>query len=631
MISANRVSTTNAPPPSSADAEVVDDTAVTGRTALSAISSGTIKTTDSISTLNQEIRDLEQNGESSSGQIDALREQRDELIKDFTGNPSAESYDVDVVGWAQSRGTTYNYEAGQLNKSRMFQNAHRPADSQIPYVNMVRELPWESQTINNRVDSLISQDGLSTDAAIVVAMTDRPTGSGFSEFSGSLGGTPIEAGWEENFASRVTKSADEIGTWATNQPASATATFGDGGVDIKVSMRGDQVVVSDGVTEQVFNPADHDRIVIVGGNGDDSITVDDAVIANLTLVGGAGDDTIFGGNGSNIIIGGDGNDNLEGGASGDLIIGGEGRDSVYAGGGSDIVSGGDDSDALYGGSGKDLIIGEGGDDYMDGGRGNDVLRGGVGNDTISGGSGLDILHGEGGRDTLIGASGQDRYADAFFGDTVIAEAAETVSGFGVNVQRVEVDNSAGSDAVSIDLSSRDNFTDRVNDDLQTMRSLNSGQEMLNALDDEFDRAGHTTVIEEFNVENGRASSLGGDVWLQADGTRSDGESATIEYNPHYNTSPNATPKVPIAVLFHELAHTYDYASGQLPRGTYTPTDTTDPNFDTPLSELQAAGIRIDHDDDPSTPDQLVNEAGHPFELTENGLREELGLPSRAVY
>ncbi len=52
---------------------------------------------------------------------------------------------------------------------------------------------------------------------------------------------------------------------------------------------------------------------------------------------------------------------------------------------------------------------------------------------------------------------------------------------------------------------------------------------------------------------------------------------------------------------------------------------------TRLLELQAAGIYIDHDNDPTTPDQLPNEAAHPFELTENGIREELGLPNRDVY
>ena len=593
--------------------------------------------TSSISTLNQQIRELEQNGESIDGQLDTLREQRNELITDFTGNPSASSYDVDVVGWAQSRGTTYNYEAAQLNKSREFQNLHRPADSQIPYVNEVRELPWETEAVNNRVDNLIAKDGLSPDAAIAIAMTERPTNSGSSGIFSSFNPATVEGGWEDNFASRVTKSATEIEAWATNQPASATVNLGDGGADIDVTIVGDELIVFDKDTNTalgIFDPAEFARIVIVGGSGDDTINVRASVTTNLTLVGGAGDDTIIGGNGGNIIIGGDGNDNLEGGSSEDLIIGGAGRDSVYGAGGADTISGGTEGDSLYGGSGEDLIIGNGGDDYIDGGKGNDMLRGGLGNDTISGGFGNDNLRGEAGSDTLIGASGLDRYADAMTGDTVIAEHFEGFSANGATVSRIRIDNNAGGDSVHIASRFRDSrFTDRVEDDLQTLRSLETGQAMLNALDGEFARAGHTTTIEEFDEENGEARIRGNNskVWLQDDGSRSKGQSGEISYNPHFNTSSNAAPTVPIVVLFHEFAHTYDFASGQLLRGTNDAVASTDPNFGTNLRELVAAGIAIDHDNDASTPDQLLNEAGHAFELTENGIRQELGVPERTIY
>ena len=116
--------------------------------------------------------------------------------------------------------------------------------------------------------------------------------------------------------------------------------------------------------------------------------------------------------------------------------------------------------------------------------------------------------------------------------------------------------------------------------------------MLNALDGEFARAGHTTTIKEFDEENGGASvrGNGSKVWLQDDGSRSKGQSGEISSNPHFNTSSNAAPMVPIVVLFHEFAHTYDYASGQ-----------------------------------------LLNEAGHAFKFTENGIRQELGLPERTAY
>lgn len=43
----------------------------------------------------------------------------------------------------------------------------------------------------------------------------------------------------------------------------------------------------------------------------------------------------------------------------------------------------------------------------------------------------------------------------------------------------------------------------------------------------------------------------------------------------------------------------------------------------------ATGLPIDHDDDADTPEQL--DPDHPFAATENGLRDELGLPPRSYY
>lgn len=567
---------------------------------------------------------------AGSGQPTGTGEATEKDVQDLTGNPNTDAYDPRVAAKAIREGTTYNKAVDNTNYFNVSFGIPEPVEP-------VRELPWETADVNARVDQLMQEDGLSFDAAVVIAMTDRPDSNGgvlsaIVDIGLDIAGRqPIEAGWEESFAQMVSDSSVEISAWAASQPAASTATFGAGADNITVSMRDGMVVVSDGTTEQVFDPADHDRIVIAGGSGNDTITVDDDVMAKLMIVGGNGDDTVVGGNGGNIIIGGNGNDNLEGGSSRDLIIGGAGRDSVYGAGGADIIAGGADGDALYGGSGRDFIIGGNGDDYIDGGRGNDTLRGDAGSDTISGGYGRDKIRGGNGADTLIGASGTDLYYDAESGDTVIAESDEDIDANGATVRRVEVDNDAGRDAVSIDPTSRQRFNDRVEDDLQTLRALESGQAMLDGLDAEFDASGHTTVIQEFNDENGSAQSLGSGRFLQADGTRGSGTSTIINYNPHYNSSSHPTPKVPIAVLFHEFAHAHHNATGQTVDGTYTAPDAADPDNGLNLRELQAAGIRIDHDNDPSTPDQFVNASGHPFQLTENGIREELGLASRDQY
>ncbi|MEU4649445.1 M91 family zinc metallopeptidase [Nocardia fluminea] len=46
-------------------------------------------------------------------------------------------------------------------------------------------------------------------------------------------------------------------------------------------------------------------------------------------------------------------------------------------------------------------------------------------------------------------------------------------------------------------------------------------------------------------------------------------------------------------------------------------------------ERVAVGLPIDHDNNPSTPEQVVTE--HPTALTENAMRAEVGLPLREHY
>jgi hypothetical protein len=50
----------------------------------------------------------------------------------------------------------------------------------------------------------------------------------------------------------------------------------------------------------------------------------------------------------------------------------------------------------------------------------------------------------------------------------------------------------------------------------------------------------------------------------------------------------------------------------------------------PNLERVAVGVPLDHDNDPRTPEQLDN-ANHPYALTENGIREEMNLQLRRSY
>jgi len=555
-------------------------------------------------------------------------------------------------------------------------------------------VPWDISPISTRVSELITNENLSKDAAVVIAMTERNTDPVNPESVPKL-----DESWRGDFAQMVTRSANELATWAESQSAEAI-TFVPGDNNIRVTQRADGMLVINsslnGVTQSthILDPAASDRIVINAGSGDDVIFVDDSVSANLLLAGGTGDDFIYGGagneiiiggagdeliragDGSDIVLGGTGSDNLEGQNGGDILLGQQGDDYLSGDKGNDLVLGGDGQDTLYGGDDEDILLGQVGNDYLDAGRGNDLGIGGDGNDVVSGGKGDDQLHGNAGADTIIGASGADKYRSLDADDTVIVDsktAQKNIRGRapGADIRFVDIDHEAGNESIYFADNQREEFVTRVEDDLETLRSLESGKAMLNALDQakrdsyrpndyflgvnigggteghrvqmqELDGAGHINWLRNqvdsnsgASTENGFATSSGGR-WTTPDPVNNParGSGATISYNPSVNLPINtgvATP--PVVILFHEMAHAYNMVSGTGIEGIYTGVDTNNNNPLSPVNSLerQAVGLPVDHDNDPTTPEQRISDTTHPYELTENGLRSELDLALRPFY
>jgi hypothetical protein len=99
-------------------------------------------------------------------------------------------------------------------------------------------------------------------------------------------------------------------------------------------------------------------IVVVGGNGNDTISLDNiAPPAGQALPQALPPATLFGGNGNDILTGGGGNDMLFGGAGDDTITGGKGNDTAFLGNGNDtfIWNPGDGNDIVEGGAGFDTL------------------------------------------------------------------------------------------------------------------------------------------------------------------------------------------------------------------------------------------------------------------------------------
>ncbi|MQA25223.1 MAG: PPE domain-containing protein [Micromonosporaceae bacterium] len=418
---------------------------------------------------------------------------------------------------------------------------------------------------------------------------------------------------------------------------------GDDTVEVRVDPKtGDRYVIVNGARYPV---PDGMEITVRTGEGNDTITVPPGAQVNLTLLGSAGDDKIKGGSGDERILAGDGDDTVEAGEGDDRISGGGGGDYIYGYRGDDVLSGGEGNDTLYGGAGDDQLSGGDGRDYLEGGKGDDALSGGAGSDQLSGGRGDDQIRGEAGDDVVYTGRGEDAVSGGTGQDTVYGqtrdgaeERADAILG-GETVVHVEMTGNPG-DTIIIEGS--DEFRERVQDDLDMLRSSPRGQMMLTELDrihnetgaiaedwpilGDIAYQGDTIRIKELNEENGYA---GND---QNPAQRALGhDNYRIEYNPRFDNFRDGPPAV---VLYHEMAHIYDRGFDVQADGRYEnpndPDRTTDGDGNTvgvPNKERQAAGLPIDADGD----GDYEIDPDHPFEYTENGLRDELGVPKRDRY
>lgn len=398
-------------------------------------------------------------------------------------------------------------------------------------------------------------------------------------------------------------------TWRENaegQPAYATPAEA---VGTLVLSTGDAVVISTGSGDDQVrvwtDPATGEQIV-QSGAGLWRFSAD----ADLVVRTGSGHDTVVVAPGTHVkltLIGGDGIDSLTGGEAGDVLLGLGGNDYLNGGGGADLMDGGVGDDAEYGLGGADTIVGGPGRDVLNGGSGADDLSGADGADVLSGGDGADRLHGGAGADIVYTGSGKDSVDSA---ETSYATHDATVDGG----RTVTVQISDLSKHIHIDGSPE--FADRVQADLDLLRSSPTGQALLAALDHGL-TGRDTLTIREYADPNAKA-------W--PDVSAAPGHQRAIDFNPSFTTFLGDTP--PVVVLYHEMAHEYDYVNGTSLSGAHT-----DPAYPdgvaVPNAEREAVGLPVDDDHDPATPSRI--DPAHPLPFTENGLRSELTWAPRARY
>ena len=415
-------------------------------------------------------------------------------------------------------------------------------------------------------------------------------------------------------------------------------------------------------------------VTIRAGEGNDTIEVSRNVRLNFTLEGGAGNDRIQGGAGNDRIEGGDGDDVIDGGAGRDYINGSRGNDRLTGGAGFDTIYGGDGDDDIQGNAGDDYLEGGRGRDHLRGGDGKDVLSGGLDDDVLEGGRGDDRLYAGGGRDRLYGSVIGDRHPERSTGNDIIYSQREdeVAENAGTTVVNVELVGTAGSRSVRIEGSPE--FVERVEQDIEFLRSSPAGRQMLTEFDKAYDSSkdprsdwwligglfndGNTVTIRELREEDNGFAAATDYSRTELDpntGQKNSGSDVIISYNTQLNQFPFRNPNNraddwrdldPVVVLYHEMSHAYDDVNGVMQpydplnpdpnkRGIYqakNPVDNNPRDIGVPNRERQAVGwendgIPYDFDGDPRTPPTTAN----PHHLTENGLRDELGRPRRPRY
>jgi hypothetical protein len=184
------------------------------------------------------------------------------------------------------------------------------------------------------------------------------------------------------------------------------------------------------------------------------------------------------------------------------------------------------------------------------------------------------------------------------------------------------------------------WLERIDSDLEFLRSSPDGRTALEALDEEsrasdsgmdpFDHDRRVTIVPAEDDPGIPATTEDQD-WTDGHS----GSDAYVSIDPHTNVlyhrelSTDDTEDwdqlPPPVVVFHELAHAYDDVRGGLPDGQAFEHSADGRAAPVNRSEVNAVGMDLDGDG------KWDLFEGHDSFFTENALRREMGVPERANY
>lgn len=380
------------------------------------------------------------------------------------------------------------------------------------------------------------------------------------------------------------------------------------------------------------------KLYIKSNGGDDKITIDADVMLYTTIEAGDGHDHVRAGGGPSRLLGGNGNDHLQLGSGAGYAEGNEGDDTMIGGPGNAIMYGNNGNDRMWAGPGAASKK-----SYMDGGRGSDKMQAGNGHTIMNGGLDDDVMMGHG-RTTFYSGSGKDTIVSNNKDDRIYAKNSDWLLSFSGATLTTVTPSQAGKTGFNIQGTVQ--FKQRVDDDMELLRSSPAGQKLLAEMDAAAKKNGVPVTIQDggkrentnftFNVQE--TAPLAPDTPEKGfvhNGVRgtpvTDG---VIRYPSSSTFNAPVFGGFPITNLYHEMLHGYNGATGSMLPGTTKepvagePADDTDtPNFERQAVGLPTDAEPFDFDDDPLTPPTSTN----PEPFTENALRKEMGLVQRNSY
>lgn len=185
------------------------------------------------------------------------------------------------------------------------------------------------------------------------------TYSSFGTYNVTVSVTDKDSGTSETENLSVSVAGAGLGTdpCGTGSALVVNGTGGDDTIQVGTGSGGLRVSIN-GVNVGVFAPTG--QLIVLAGDGNDTVAVGVNVSTARTVYGGAGNDVVTGGRGNGALIGGDGDDLLQVGVGRNILVGGDGLDTLRGGDSEDLLVAGSTSydDPTTGAEGLCAIVAE---------------------------------------------------------------------------------------------------------------------------------------------------------------------------------------------------------------------------------------------------------------------------------